>query len=795
MEVDSLSSTGKLPSPPPTPSQDSARSSEPREGVLGSVLLILTGGEGNELARFNPSTVVPGKTANQATEPPLPDEITSSDELYLTGLHLEQYRHATRSPVPYWQEALSRDPGDARCNNAMGLYHFRRGEFELARGFFENAIERLTFRNPNPLDGEPYYNLGLTLRFLLRDKEANDAFGKAVWNSAWQGPGYHAMAELACKRGDYAKALDSVNRSLRKDTDNLRARNLKAMILSQLGRDGEAKVLVAETLALDPLDWWARYLAGQELTCDNATRIDLAIDLSRAGFAVAALEVLSGANLTAIDGTVPMIHFHSASLLHSLSRAEEAGEQLRLAALAPADYCFPSRLEDIAALGARALSPLGRPDTQSGDFGVGSIPGALPPAPSPTVAQTSTSGGGETPDPGTPSRASDDRAEVWEGAGGGLESISPIDRMSTSIPNPFLLRPAQTSGSQEEGAFRAAYYLGNLLYDRRRHKEAIAMWQLAVQGEPENAIAHRNLGIGFFNVLGKPTEAKAAYENAVAAAPDDARLRYERDQLWKRVGVSPKQRLAELQKRPDLIAKRDDLTIEYCLLVNATGKPEEAAQVLAQRKFQPWEGGEGQALGAWSRSHLALGLQQLEKANAQQAKSHFEQALFPPENLSEARHLLANASDIWLALGDANIALGNDQEARKWWTRAAEFKGDFQEMSVIPFSELTYFQAFALKRLGRETEATALLKALDNYAHELGQTKAKIDYFATSLPTMLLFDDDLQRRQDNSARFMQAQAAAGLGETEKAVSLLGEVLRVDPNHALATDLRNELLTK
>lgn len=319
------------------------------------------------------------------------------------------------------------------------------------------------------------------------------------------------------------------------------------------------------------------------------------------------------------------------------------------------------------------------------------------------------------------------------------------------------------------------------------------MWQIAVQGEPGNAIAHRNLGIGFFNVLGKPAEARAAYEKAVEAAPDDARLRYERDQLWKRIGVSPKQRLEELQKRPDLIAKRDDLTIEFCLLLNATGKPEEAANVLAKRKFQPWEGGEGQALGAWSRSHLALGLQQLEKADAEKAKWHFEQALYPPENLSEARHLLANASDIWLALGDANIALGNDQEARKWWTRAAEFKGDFQEMSVIPFSELTYFQAYALKRLGRESEATALLKALDNYAQELSQTRAKIDYFATSLPTMLLFDDDLQARQNNSARFMQAQAGAGLGETERAVSLLDEVLRVDPNHALAADLRNELM--
>ncbi|RYG46266.1 DUF5107 domain-containing protein, partial [bacterium] len=93
-----------------------------------------------------------------ATEPGLPAHIPSNDELYLTGLHLEQYRHATRNPADYWREALRRDPGDSRCNNALGLWHFRRGEFETARTHFEAAIARATHRNPNPYDSEAYYN-------------------------------------------------------------------------------------------------------------------------------------------------------------------------------------------------------------------------------------------------------------------------------------------------------------------------------------------------------------------------------------------------------------------------------------------------------------------------------------------------------------------------------------------------------------------------------------------------------------------------------------------------------------
>src|SRR5207249_1129041 len=151
--------------------------------------------------------------------------------------HLDQYRHATRDPEVYWREALRRDPGDARCNNAIGLWHLRRGEFSEAEQSFRRAIERLTKCNPNPRDGEPYYNLGLTLRYAGRDDEAYAAFYKATWNQAWQGAGYHAIAELDCRKEDWTSAMNHLDRALRVNADNLKARDLRAMVLGKLGRD------------------------------------------------------------------------------------------------------------------------------------------------------------------------------------------------------------------------------------------------------------------------------------------------------------------------------------------------------------------------------------------------------------------------------------------------------------------------------------------------------------------------------------------------------------------------------
>lgn len=373
----------------------------------------------------------------------------------------------------------------------------------------------------------------------------------------------------------------------------------------------------------------------------------------------------------------------------------------------------------------------------------------------------------------------------------GLPNEEALERAKSACPDycfPARLEDIAVLSAAPDDDPWAAFYLGCLLYDRRRHHEAAMLWHKAVELEPGNALAFRCLGIAAFNVLGDPSLAKNCYDSAIAAAPDDSRLWHERDQLWKRMGVEPSIRLAELEKRRDLVSQRDDLTIEFCALLNLSDRLEEAAEILASRRFQPWEGGEGQSLGIYSRTHMALSRKAATKGNLEDALAELLTVLNPPQNLGEARHLLSNASDLWLSLGDVCSALGRESEAESWWLRAAEFRGDFQEMAVQAFSELTYFQALALKRLGRIQECEDLLKALKQYAHQQLLAPAKIDYFATSLPTMLLFEDDLKARQDNRARLILAQAALAEGQLNEAGVLLKEVLAQDPSHALAREL-------
>ena len=646
-----------------------------------------------------------------APKPPPPADMASSDELYLTGLHLEQYRHATRCPAAYWQEALRRDPGDARCNNALGLWRLRRGEFGRAEAHFRKAIERLTRRNANPYDGEPFYNLGLCLRYQADQssqpspdllESAYAAFYKATWNEAWQSAANHALAELDCRRGAWATSLEHLDRSLRFNTENTRARDLKALVMRRLDRDREAEALLRETLSLDPLDWWARHLSGEPVQSDLQVCLDLAHDYARAGLYAEAIALLEKAFATRRDlpdqswGAKPLVHYTLGWLHEKAGDLKSAQASFRRAALEVPDYCFPARLEEIAILEAAIRA-------------------------------------------------------------------NPRDA-------------------------RAPYYLGNLLYDRRRHEEAIRLWEHSARLDPGFSVVWRNLGIGYFNVRRRPAKAKAAYEKAFRADPMSARVLFERDQLWKRLGTAPAKRLRELKKHAPLVRQRDDLTVELCALFNQTGQHTKALELVSSRNFQPWEGGEGGAIGQHVRSHLALGRQALACGDADRARSLFVAALDAPENLGEANHLLANQSDIHYWLGVALAALGDKAKAREHWLAAATFRGDFQEMSVRAFSEMTYYSALAWERLGKKASAQKLLRQLLTYALDLQKAEAKIEYFATSLPTMLLFEDNLQSRQETTALFLQAQAQLGLGSRGRARALLRTVLKRDPNHALAADL-------
>ena len=346
------------------------------EGTLSDLTFSLKTHSGEPILSYRPIPSDASKRSrSQATEPPFPKEILSMDELYLTGEHLEQYRHATRYPEPYWEEMLLRDPDEHRAHVALGRKALERGLFDKAEKHFQKAIQRLTMRHPNPESGEAHYHLGLAYRFRDQYEDAYAAFYKATWNFAWRAASYYELGCLDMIRGDYQTALSHFSESLTTNTQNNKAIVGRVICLRKIGRIDEAKREIASLLKIDPLDHWAHmesaFLAHQipespAARNDAQTLLDLAFDYADMGALDEAVAILTHHEKTPSPscpvpnplGRSLMVRYVLAWLHDRKGERPLAHSYLESARRAAPEYCFPSRLHEQMVLEWALAQPL-----------------------------------------------------------------------------------------------------------------------------------------------------------------------------------------------------------------------------------------------------------------------------------------------------------------------------------------------------------------------------------------------------------------------------------------------------
>jgi len=311
-----------------------------------------------------------GENTSEIPEPAkpalAPEDVENNEQLFLTAQHLEQYRHATYSPIPYYEEALRRDAGDIRSNNALGLWLMRKAKFNEAEPYFRAAVKTLTQRNPNPYEGEAFYNLGLSLKFQGKNSEAYDHFYKSAWNAAWQNQAYFNVAQLDAIKGDYTQALIHAEKSISKNTADQKALHLQVTLLRQLGNTNKALQLIEQYMANDRFNFgllYEEYLITQseeklkelnQLMRGNIhTYIEYALDYAGAGFYTEAISLL-GEGL-AIGNQYPMAWYYLGYFYEKQGNTTLALESYKTAAAANPEYCFPNQPEAVIALKAATM--------------------------------------------------------------------------------------------------------------------------------------------------------------------------------------------------------------------------------------------------------------------------------------------------------------------------------------------------------------------------------------------------------------------------------------------------------
>jgi tetratricopeptide (TPR) repeat protein len=338
--------------------------------------------DGRELVSFRPRKSRGSPKPEAVRPPPPPAEAKTAEEAYLAGLRLDQFYSPAFEPAPYYEEAIRRDPGDARANTALGLLYLKRLMPEEAEGRFRVAVERVTANHTRPKDGEPLYYLGVALRMQDKDDLAVDAFERAAWSLAWSSASSLALAELACRRHDFSAALEKAERAIAGNSQSARALALKAAVLRRLGRPAEAHAVALRVLdVVDPLDfaaWNERVLAlevlrkGEAAAKDRAelagtmrgaaqSYLELAFQYGAAGMTKEAVDVLRRCVEGAPDKARihPMVHY----ALGFFAKTETMGWYEAGSRAAP-DLCFPSRFEEGEVLRAAAARVVPDPRPQ-----------------------------------------------------------------------------------------------------------------------------------------------------------------------------------------------------------------------------------------------------------------------------------------------------------------------------------------------------------------------------------------------------------------------------------------------
>ena len=631
-----------------------------------------------------------------AAEAPLsPQETKTVDQLYLTGLHLEQYRHATWSALDYYEEALRRDPMDYRCNMQMGLWYLRRARFEKAEPYLQTAVRVLKRRNPNPYDGEPLFYLGVVSKFLGKIQTAYDCFWKSTWNKAWADAGYFEAACISIMDERWEDALDELERALISNSHNHKARAMKTLVLRKLDRKEEALTWIQDSYKIDPFNYVCmveeHLLTGSQEPLDRMVELmhgniynyhETALDYAQAEQNEEVKLVLQ----TAIDHGVeesPLTYYYMG--IYG-SAFKEGLPYLKKASKIPAGYCFPNRLEDAYMFQALCM---------------------------------------------------------------------------------FFFTDA-----------RAPYYQGCLYYDKRQYDVAIDYWEHSSKLDPTFPTVWRNLALARFNKQNRQDEAVELMEKAFHLDENDSRILMELDQLYKRLHRPHQERLDFLRKYPKLIAQRDDLVLEEITLLNQLGRYEEAMQKLDAHRFHPWEGGEGKVAAQYQICRIEIAKQLLkDDPQSARAKHLLEECLVYPPHLGEGKLYGAQDNDILYFLGRYEEGTVGPTEPA-----AAMYYNDAKPDKI-------FYAGLCYRALGQEDKARSLFHKLINFGKQHVFEKQVMDYFAVSLPDLLIWEDSLDVKNEVHCKYMLALGYYGMGDKDRALQYLTEVETLDNNHQGAQQFR------
>lgn len=334
----------------------------------------------------------------------------------------------------------------------------------------------------------------------------------------------------------------------------------------------------------------------------------------------------------------------------------------------------------------------------------------------------------------------------------------------------------------------AYYLLGCQLYDKRQYENAAQNWLKAIEYSPEFYIPYRNMAVACFRHLKKPEEALRYIKKAIELNPDE-QLLTEAGYIMASIGTPAEERVAFLTGHfPEKCG--DNLILELTKAYLAAGKYDEAQQTMLGHYFTPGEGGEFVIAEPYMFSRFAPGRLALAEGRAEDALAYFEEALTLPENLNTGFWNEAVIVPFRYYQAEALKRLGRTEEAQKlidsmlnidnsgMWNMGGEFK---------------YYSAMLKKLSGKATEADLLMRdAILGWEAELADVRFPGSHEMNDRFFYISYIKDPMTLKEADLQYMLGYGMLYLGRKEEARACFEKSLAFNPDNLKAA-LELELL--
>ena len=327
---------------------------------------------------------------------------------------------------------------------------------------------------------------------------------------------------------------------------------------------------------------------------------------------------------------------------------------------------------------------------------------------------------------------------------------------------------------------KAPYYLGNLLFEPQPER-AVSLWEKSRDLDDTFAMVHRNLGLSYYKTLNDISNSIASYEKAISLYSDEQRWFFELDLIYAAARENPEKRLKIFTDHQDVILKNNvvDALSRQILILVQLGRYDEALQICNSRTFPQWEGVD-RMFGSYLNAYLLKGYHNLLKGNTKEALSDGMSAMKYPENMMVAREYRGGRGcEVYYFVGTVYEKMGNRKKAREAWTTGANLRQEDQ------LSDIYFYKAMCLKKLGRVEEADAIFDSLVRLGKERVE-KEEIDFFAKFGEKMT--PDD--RRSD--AHYLIGLGYLGKDQKAEAEQEFAEAMRYNSNHIWAKEYLSQL---